>query len=86
MQVIEEVGIQVNSEAAQQYFKQAGAYVDQEKRLVRLPKKLVTELIEKAPSEFTLCGKDNKNDISIMRDTAKIPVEIPNRKSILPYS
>jgi trimethylamine--corrinoid protein Co-methyltransferase len=65
MQVIEEVGFEVNSPAAQQYFKQAGATVDTEKRIVRLARKTVLELIENAPSEFTLCSIDENNDIQL---------------------
>jgi len=65
MQIIEEVGFQVNSPEAQQYFEQAGATVDKENHIVRLPKKTVMELIEKAPSEITLYGSDEKNDINL---------------------
>ncbi|MFC1998537.1 trimethylamine methyltransferase family protein [Chloroflexota bacterium] len=65
MQIIEEVGFQVNSPEAQRYFEQAGATVDKENRIVRLPKKTVMELIEKAPSEITLYGSDEKNDINL---------------------
>jgi len=65
MQIIEEVGFQVNSPEAQRYFAQAGATVDKENRIVRLPKKTVMELIEKAPSEITLYGSDEKNDINL---------------------
>jgi len=63
MQVIEEVGFEVNSSAAQHHFKQAGATVDTEKHIVQLPRKSVMELIEKAPSEFTLCGSNENKDI-----------------------
>ena len=65
MRIIEEIGFQVNSQDAQQYFEQIGATIDKEKRIVRLPQKTVIELIEKAPSEFTLCGSDEKNDIHL---------------------
>ena len=63
MRVIEEVGFEVNSENALELFKEAGAWVDQEKRLVRLPQKRVMELIEMAPPEVRLCGQDEKHDI-----------------------
>ena len=39
MRVFEEVGFEVNSEAALGLFKRAGAWVDGEKHLVRLPQK-----------------------------------------------
>jgi len=63
MQVIEEVGFQVNSDTALGLFREAGASVDQERRLVRLPQKKALELIEVAPSEVRLCGQDEKHDI-----------------------
>jgi len=63
MRVIEEVGLEVNSEAALELFKGAEAWVDQGKHLVRLPQKRAMELIEMAPSEVRLCGQDEKHDI-----------------------
>ena len=63
MQVIEEVGFQVNSETALGFFRGVGASVDQERRLVRLPQQTAMELIETAPSEVRLCGQDEKHDV-----------------------
>jgi len=63
MRVIEDVGFEVNSEIALELFKGAGAWVDEEKHLVRLSRKRVMELIEMAPSEIRLCGQDEKHDI-----------------------
>ncbi len=63
MRIIEEVGFQVNSDTALGLFREAGASVDQERRLVRLPQKKAMELIEVAPSEVRLCGQDEKDDI-----------------------
>ena len=63
MRIIEEVGFEVNSETALELFEGAGAWVDQGKRLVRLPQKRVMELIKRAPSDIRLCGRDEKHDI-----------------------
>ncbi len=63
MEVFEGVGFEVNSEVALGFFKRAGAWVDDEKHLVRLSRKRVMELIEMAPSEIRLCGQDEKHDI-----------------------
>jgi len=63
MRVIEEVGFEVNSESALDLFKKAGAWVDQDNNLVRLPQQRVMELIDMAPSEIKLCGQDEKHDI-----------------------
>ena len=45
MQVIEEVGFEVNSEEALELFKGTGAQVDREKHLVRLSQEKVTYVI-----------------------------------------
>ncbi len=63
VQVIEEVGFEVQSEIALELFEGAGARVDRGKHLVRLNKDKVEELIEAAPSEIKLCGQDEANDI-----------------------
>ncbi|MCL0073739.1 trimethylamine methyltransferase family protein [Dehalococcoidia bacterium] len=63
MRVIEEVGFEVNSESALKLFEGAGARVDRGKQLARLPRERVMDLIETAPSEINLCGRDEKHDI-----------------------
>ncbi len=63
MRVIEEVGFEINSELALGLFAGAGAWVDEKKRRVRLPREKALELIRMAPSEVKLCGKDKKHDI-----------------------
>jgi len=63
LRIIEEVGFQVHSDTGLELFKGAGAWVDEEKRLVRLPQKKAIEIIEMAPSEVRLCGRDEKHDI-----------------------
>jgi len=63
MRVIEEVGFEVNSEAALNLFEQAGAWVDREQCRVRLPQAKARKLIGIAPPEVRLCGQEEKNDI-----------------------
>ncbi|MBL7166829.1 MAG: trimethylamine methyltransferase family protein [Dehalococcoidales bacterium] len=63
MQLIDEVGCQVNSETAFELFKKAGARADSEERLVRLSPEKAMELIEMAPSEIRLCGQEEEHDI-----------------------
>jgi trimethylamine--corrinoid protein Co-methyltransferase len=63
MRVIEEVGFEINSELALRLFAGAGAWVDEKRHRVRLPREKVWELIRMAPSEVNLCGKDKKHDI-----------------------
>ncbi len=63
MRIIEEVGFEVNSEAALKLFEGAGAGVDWERHHVLLPQEKALERIKLAPAEFKLCGQDEKNDI-----------------------
>ncbi|MBN1161620.1 MAG: trimethylamine methyltransferase family protein [Dehalococcoidales bacterium] len=65
LNIIEEIGYEVNSDKARDAFEKAGASVNSEKRRVRLPRKKALELISKAPSEVTLCGRDEKHDIHL---------------------
>ena len=65
MRIIEEVGFQVHSDAGLELFREAGARVDGEKRLVSISRDKAMELIEKAPSEIRLCGRDEKHDLEL---------------------
>ncbi|MFH1559961.1 MAG: trimethylamine methyltransferase family protein [Chloroflexota bacterium] len=62
MRTIEEVGFEVNSEAALLLFEEAGARIDKENRRARLSQESALELIKMAPSEVWLCGQDEKHD------------------------
>jgi trimethylamine--corrinoid protein Co-methyltransferase len=63
MRIIEEVGFEVNSEAALRLFEEAGAWVDKGERRVRLSRARARKLIGMAPPEVRLCGQEEKNDI-----------------------
>ena len=63
MRIIEEVGFQVHSDEGLELYKGAGAQVDEEQRLVKIPREKAMELIDRAPSEVMLCGRDEKHDI-----------------------
>ena len=66
LRVIEEIGCEVNSKIALEALEAVGAAVDKEQRRVRLPREKTLELISKAPSEITLCGRNNEeNDIHL---------------------
>ena len=63
MRVFEEVGVQVNSDKALDIFAGAGAPV--EGRIVKLPRHRVMELIERAPSEVTLYGRQPEHHVTL---------------------
>jgi trimethylamine--corrinoid protein Co-methyltransferase len=65
LKIIEEIGCEVNSAKALEALKNAGAAVDRETRRVRLPREKALELIARAPSEITLCGREEKHDIHL---------------------
>ncbi len=65
LKVFEEVGVQVNCMEALELFRDAGADVDAESRIVRIPGKLVMEIIAKAPSDIVLYGRSEDRDLDL---------------------
>ena len=63
MRVFEEIGVQVNHAEAMEIFKNAGAKVDRDAKIVKFPRDMVMELVGKAPSGVTLYGR--KDDRSL---------------------
>ena len=63
MKIFEDVGVQVNSEKAIKYFKDAGASVDD--RIVKMPRDMVMDLINKAPSNIILYGRDPIHNLDL---------------------
>lgn len=57
LNVFSDVGVQVNLPEARELFRSAGAHVDEATATVKIPPDLVMELIGRAPSDITLCGK-----------------------------
>lgn len=63
MRVFSEVGVQVNFADALELFRKAGAKVDDETKIVKFPQELVMELVGKAPSHVTLCGREDDGSL-----------------------
>ncbi len=59
--VLERTGVQVDEPEALELFKEAGADVQQNR--VRLPRALVEDAIDSAPSKVVLAGRDPKHDL-----------------------
>ncbi|MBN2396897.1 MAG: trimethylamine methyltransferase family protein, partial [Deltaproteobacteria bacterium] len=57
LRVFEEVGIEARLPEARELFRRAGAEIDDEYGIVRIPAKRVEELIAQAPPVVTLCGR-----------------------------
>jgi trimethylamine--corrinoid protein Co-methyltransferase len=60
--ILEESGVLVYSKTARDAFRTAGAEVDEETALVKLPKALVEDAIDSTPSSVTLYSRDNDYD------------------------
>lgn len=65
--VLEEVGVQVNLPEAWEMFRRAGAQVETDSTVVRIPAGLAKELLSQAPSEVVLCGRedDGRHDLTL---------------------
>ena len=61
LDVLERTGVWVEDEEAQELFAAAGARVEAN-GVVKIPGHVVEDAIRSAPSRFTLCGRDPKND------------------------
>ncbi|MBC8507858.1 MAG: trimethylamine methyltransferase family protein [Anaerolineales bacterium] len=60
MEILSEVGIQVNYGKAREIYREAGAEIDGETNAVKIPEKLVRWAVDQAPEEFSLFGRDAK--------------------------
>jgi len=65
LNILEEVGVVFPSQKALKIFADAGAKVDFEKKLVKIPSHLVTDYLKKAPRRYTLAGRRPELDAKI---------------------
>ncbi|MGQ9666823.1 MAG: trimethylamine methyltransferase family protein [Anaerolineae bacterium] len=63
LDILWEVGTQVNSAEAFEIFAEAGATVDRDTRVVRIPRSMVEDAIASAPSRVVLAGRDERHDL-----------------------
>ncbi len=68
LRVIEELGIRVLNKTARQYFKDAGAEVDETTQMVKINGALVEQALETAPSEFVLHGATAETNVTLGGD------------------
>lgn len=57
LEILERVGVKVLEQKALRMLREAGAYIDIEEKIARIPQYLVEEAVKKAPSGFTLFGR-----------------------------
>lgn len=63
LEVLEHVGLHVQSERILEVFKSGGAEVDTTKSCVRIPEHLVKDSLKKAPSKVVLGGRSEEHDL-----------------------
>lgn len=63
LHILEEKGVMVEEPEARELLFNNGCQVDQESHIVKFPKKIVEKSLERAPSSFTLNGRDPENDL-----------------------
>ena len=63
IEVLERTGVFVEDEEAREIFAAAGATVDADKKVVRIPGHVVEQAIRTAPSKLRLAGRNPRNDI-----------------------
>ena len=68
LRVIEELGIKVLNDTARQYFKQAGASVDETSQMVKIDRDMVKACLDSAPGEFVIHGRTPEFDVSMGGD------------------
>ena len=63
LEVLENTGVFVEDPDAIALFEDAGAVVDHDKKIIKLPPYMVEEAIASAPSKLFLAGRNPENDV-----------------------
>jgi trimethylamine--corrinoid protein Co-methyltransferase len=66
LKVLEDVGVEVRLTKARNLFRNAGATVDEEKCIVKIPPAVAEDLITQAPAVVTLCGREENGDLDCL--------------------
>lgn len=65
LDVLEDTGLLVSTDEAQEIYYSHGCKVDKKTNIVKIPPFLVEEAIASAPSKILLAGRNHKNDIVV---------------------
>jgi len=63
LEVLEQAGLMVFSDEAQEIYYSHGCKVDKKKKIVKIPPHVVEKAIQSAPSKIVLYGRNSKNDV-----------------------
>ena len=79
--ILEETGVRVDTDLGRDYLKKAGAIVDENTRIVRIPRKLLEDSLQVVPKKFSLGARRpgwdlemNEGECSLMIDGGAISV------------
>jgi trimethylamine--corrinoid protein Co-methyltransferase len=70
IKTLEEIGVLVRSHSVLKTLANAGARVDTGTGIAKIPERMVTEALKKAPRAMRLCSRDGKHDMPIPVDAA----------------
>ncbi len=68
LNILEQVGLEVNNDKALALFRDCGCRVETESRRVTLPREVVAEYLAYVPPSFTLYGRDPRFDFTLPED------------------
>ena len=88
MTLLEEVGVNVDSEEARKLYQDYGAEIDEVTNYVKIPESLVNEEIKNVPDSFSLYGPDGQFSIEIGKNnisfsTQGAPTKIVDEKNLI---
>jgi trimethylamine--corrinoid protein Co-methyltransferase len=66
--ILEEKGIKVEDPQARRIFGDSGCQVDPESHVVKIPRNMVNDSLEKAPSSFKMGARDEENEFELSHD------------------
>lgn len=65
LEILANAGVHVDDSAAREMLREAGAQVEESKRIVKIPENLICEALRKAPKEFALYGRDGAEPLKL---------------------
>lgn len=63
--LMEDVGIKVPNKQALDIFEEKGAKVNRDQERVKIPRAMLEEALDTAPSRIVLCGREEENDLTL---------------------
>lgn len=65
VRIMEEVGVKIPNKQALEIFEQKGVPVDYDTQVVKIPRALLEETVNGAPSRVILCGRKEEHDLTL---------------------